>query len=235
MQKIQLQPGFVIHTRAYRDTSLIVEFFTPNYGRLSAVVRGVRKRKSPKRSLFNPFIPLLISIQGKGSLKLLTQVEAAGEAILLVQDRLFAGMYINELLNRLLLEWDAHEGIYHSYCEVLPKLQSETLLEPVLRHFETQLLQELGYGIDWLCEASSGKPIMPGGWYRLDVGSGFILLAENLRNRVQCFQGEKLLAIAAGNYHLEGVGQVAKQINRLLLQPLLGSRPLQARALFQSP
>lgn len=242
MQNIQLQVAFVLHTRAYRDTSLIVEFFTPDYGRLSAVARGVRKRKNLKRSLFNPFIPLLISVQGKGSLKLLTHVEAAGKPVSLIKKSLFAGLYVNELLNRLLPEWDAHHVIYQYYYEVMLKLEEDAPLEPILRCFEMQLLNELGYGIDWYNDAELACPIVPGELYQLDAGSGFTLAGShsleiaqphNVKLQRHQFRGDDILAIAAGNYHLAEVRKVAKKINRLLLRPLLGSKPLQARSLFQ--
>src|SRR5690606_31339497 len=131
--RIELQPAYVVHSRAYRDTSMLVDFFTPDYGRITAVARGVRKAKSSKRALLNPFLPLLISVQGKTSLKLLTHVEAcAVRAWRLQGERLFSGLYVNELLVRLLPEWDAYQELYADYNVTLETLDCVGSVEPVL-------------------------------------------------------------------------------------------------------
>ncbi len=231
MQKIELQPAFVLHTRPYRDTSLIVEFFTLEYGRVAAVARGVRKTKNPKRSILNPFIPLLISVQGKGNLKLLTHVETYGLNCQLEKKHLYSGLYLNELLIRLLPEWDAHENIYLLYINALLGLGGGMAIEPILRRFETALLTELGYGIDWSIDALTNREIDPEHHYALDVEKGFVLVNEHNNNEYS-FLGEDIISAGTSNYKLKSTLRAAKLINRLLLKPLLGSKPLQARALF---
>lgn len=232
MFRLELQPAYVIHSRPYRDTSLLVELFTPEYGRVAAVARGVRVRKSPRRALINPFIPLLVSLQGRSPLKLLTHVEAVAPAIPLRGNTLFAGLYLNELLARLLPEWDAHVALYRDYTRAVASLQQADRMEPVLRHFETALLRELGYEINYREEAETGAPVTPGQIYRLETARGFI--ATHADSGHLHFPGENLLAIARGDYQGEAVCRAAKQINRRLLAPLLGDRPLQARSLFRT-
>ena len=116
------QPAYVLHTRPYRDTSLLVDFFTPEFGRLSAVVRGVRSGKAPKRNLLNPFSRLLISFQGKSNLKLVTGFEAETPNVHLLEKYLYSGFYLNELLVRLLPELDAHADIFLLYQQSLQAL-----------------------------------------------------------------------------------------------------------------
>lgn len=231
MFRLELQPAYVVHSRLYRDTSLLVDFFTPEYGRIAAVARGVRVRKSPRRALINPFIPLLVSLQGRSSLKLLTHVEAAAPTMPLRGNTLFSGLYLNELLVRLLPEWDAHAGLYSDYTQTLAQLQHGGPIEPLLRNFESALLRGLGYEIDYCRDAETNAPLSPDQVYRLEVGRGFIVTHAD--QRALHFSGAILGAIACGDYSDEQVCRAAKQINRSLLAPLLGDKPLQSRLLFK--
>lgn len=226
MFRLELQPAYIIHARAYRDTSLLVDLFTPEYGRVGAVVRGVRVKKSRRRALMNPFIPLLVSLQGRSALKLLTHAEAAGANLNLQGVSLFSGLYLNELLLRLLPEWDAHAELYDDYVEALTSLAQSGPVEPVLRRFEAALLQAMGYQMDYACDAETQRPLVAGHSYRLEPGYGFVASASG------SFPGEILLAIDRGDYSHEQVCRLAKHINRQLLAPLLGTRPLQSRLLF---
>ena len=234
--RIELQPAYILHTRPYRDTSLLVDFFTPEYGRIGAVARGVRQGKGNKRVLFNPFLGLLVSLQGKTDLKLLTAIEAAGPACHLTGAQLYSGFYLNELLVRLLPEMDAHAQLYHRYQESLQRLRDNVDLEPLLRDFEFTLLQDLGYAIDFSADAHTGDEISSELHYWFDTQAGFYQ-AENPHpstSRLPVFQGKDILAMAARNFAAQETRQAAKRLSRLMLQPLLGSRPLRSRELFAS-
>jgi len=237
--RIEFQPAYVLHTRPYRDTSLLVDFFTPDFGRVSAVARGIRQRKSGKRSLLNPFNRLLVSFQGKQGLKLLTAMEADGVSCFLTGQQLYSGFYLNELLVRLLPELDAHQEIFHAYQHSLQALQSGADLEPLLRIFELHLLQELGYGIDFSCDALSGKAISSDGVYLFDVQTGFYqqsidVSQEAVGANCRGISGEIILAIGRNDFTQAQTRTAAKQLSRLMLKPLLGSRPLNSRQLFLS-
>jgi len=228
---IELQPAYVLHTRPYRDTSMLVDFITPQFGRITAVARGVRSRKSPKRNLLNPFTRLLISFQGKADLKLLTHFEAEGAHFSLVAKHLFSGFYLNELLVRLLPELDSHPAAYDLYEKSLQALTAQKDLEPVLREFELQLLVELGYGIDFTSDSQSGGFISKELNYCLDTQAGFYpALSETPLNRQ--FSGRHIYAISQGELSDSDVKQTAKRITRELLKPLLGNKPLMSRELF---
>lgn len=225
------QPAYILHTRPYRDTSMLVDFLTPEFGRITAVARGVRARKTPKRNLLNPFTRLLISFQGKTDLKLLTQFEAEGVHFTLTAKHLFSGFYLNELLLRLLPELDAHPDIYSLYEQSLQALAAQHDVESVLRRFEFQLLHELGYGIDFEADAKSGDVIEAHYNYCLDPAQGVYVAHGDVPLTFQ-FSGLHLQAIAQGDFVLPEVKQTAKRISRLLLKPLLGNKPLMSRALF---
>jgi DNA repair protein RecO (recombination protein O) len=228
---VELQPAYILHTRPYRDTSMLVDFFTPAYGRVTAVARGVRSRKAPKRNLLNPFTRLLISFQGKTDLKLLTHFETDGTHFTLTAKHLFSGFYLNELVVRLLPELDAHQNIYMLYEQSLQLLNTQHDLEPVLRDFEFQLLSDLGYGIHFEIDAKTGLELSPVANYCLDVALGFYVAEPDVPAQFQ-YPGEHLLAIAGRDFSRIDVKQTAKRISRTLLKPLLGNKPLTSRALF---
>ncbi|WP_111643072.1 DNA repair protein RecO [Marinimicrobium alkaliphilum] len=229
--QLAFEPAYVLHTRPYRDTSLLVDVFTRDCGRLSVVARGVRQRKSPRRQLLNPFGRILLSAQGRGNLKTLTGIEADAPVLALQGLASFSGLYLNELLVRLLPEQDASPSLFEHYQDSLYQLQACTDVEPVLRAFEFNLLADLGYGISFTEQAESGAPIEPQGHYRLVADAGFVPWREGDDERAK-ISGGHLLAINTGDYADELCRRQAKALTRQLLRPLLGIRPLHSRALF---
>lgn len=239
--RIDLQTAYVLHTRPYRDTSLLVDFFTLEFGRIGAVARGVRQRKGGKRALLNPFTRLLVSLQGKQPLKLLTACEVDGPGCFLVGAQLYSGFYLNELLIRLLPEMDAHAQVFFDYQQSLQLLQGGADLEPLLRCFEFNLLQELGYAIDFFSDAHSGAAISAEGVYQFNSQTGFALAdSVSVENTEACgklliqsaFQGVDILAMGLRDFSKAETRLAAKRLSRLCLRPLLGSKPLKSRELF---
>lgn len=232
--RIELQPAYVLHSRPYRDTSLLIDFFTPTLGRISAVARGVRQRKTRTRSLLNPFTRLLISLQGKSDLKLLTAVEADSLFFNLQGEQLYAGFYLNELLVRLLPDMDAHEEVFDAYQASLSVLQENASLEPVLRCFELDLLAQLGYGIDFGSDAETGESIDGSENYRFDAQKGFVRIPANtsLSERELILPGLVLVSIAQRDFTEPATRRCAKLLCRQMLKPLLGSKPLNSRDFF---
>lgn len=230
--RLQLQPCFLLHRRPFRDSSQLLEVFSLEHGRLSAVARGLnrRRRGGALGTLLQPFRPLLLSFAGRGELASLSDAEAAGPAVHLTGDRLFSAFYLNELLSRLLHRHEAHPSLFSTYGETLEVLATAPALEPVLRRFELTLLDELGYAIDLNRDADTEQPVEPDVYYRVDPEHG--LRRQGDVSGAGALPGAALLAIAAG--HLDGdVAAAAKRLTRLLLAPHLGSEPLRARALFR--
>src|SRR5438067_857687 len=143
--------AFVLHTYPYRETSLIVEAFTRQFGRVSVLARGARRPRSAMRGVLLSFQPLALSWFGKGELRTMARAEWVGGQPLLRGEALLCGFYLNELLLRLLPREDAHEALFVEYRQALQRLganmDSGVDSGPVLRAFEKSLLKELGYAM----------------------------------------------------------------------------------------
>lgn len=239
--RVDNQAAFVLHSRDYRDSSLLVEFLTISQGRVSAVVKGVRgkgKTARQRRGIMQPFVPLLISWSGKTDLKQILHFEATGTPLVLAGQRLFSGFYVNELLVRLLQHYDESPAWFALYQQVMAGLQSQQAADIVLRRFELALLQELGYGLDLSTDAGDGRPLEAGKVYRFDAELGLLNTdAGDPAARVSAplapdqFRGEDLLALAQGEFS-DAARRSAKRLCRLALLPHLGGKPLKSRELF---
>lgn len=226
----KLEKGFILHHRPFSESSLMLDVFTESVGRLSIIAKGARRPKSFWRGLLVPFRPVLLSWVGRSELKTLTQAEADGKSVMLTGTRLWCGLYLNELLLRLLNTYDPHAEIYGAYITALQQLdgiQAETI---ALRRFERDLLQGLGYGLAY-CEADNGSPIEPEVMYRYDPAQGFSSLKE--AHAPIMVSGVSILALAAGEFEDDQQLKDAKLILQSALQAHLGHKPLQTRQLFQ--
>ena len=228
--------GYLLHSRPYRDSSLICDFLLEHHGRVALLYKGVRKagKQGAKGRLLQPFAPLAISFDGRNELKSGRMLEAAGVAAFLVGAQLYSGLYVNELLMRLLQREEPCPSLFEYYRQVILALESGPL-ESTLRRFERQLLLELGYELTLLWD-ESGEPILPDHLYLYIPDQGFSLatsatLDQPLRQR--CFQGRHLLAIEQHDYDEPEVAQAAKRLSRLALAPHLGDKPLHSRELFK--
>ena len=233
--RVALQPGYILHRRAYRDTSSILELFTLEHGRLSAVARGVKRssRRGTAGGLCSQlFQPLLLTFTGRGELKTLTASEPAGAAHGLRGERLYSGLYVNELLVRLLHRHDAHPGLFAQYGDTLFGLAGEQPIEAVLRRFELSLLDELGYSFDLCVDGESGEAVREGAWYHYHNDHGLVERGAVMDPARPAYAGADLLAIAEG--HLTGgTAQTAKRLLRQALASHLGDTPLKSRDLFR--
>lgn len=227
--RAELHQAYVLHTRSYRETSLIVDFLVPDVGRISAVVRGARRPKSPQRSLLQPFARLLISWFGKGELKTLKLLESDNQFISLQGRALFSGLYLNELLVRLIKAEEPCETLFNDYQQALLALAQVKPVEPVLRCFERQLLQTLGY---WL--SFPEKSTDQASCFYLDTDSQWLPLTTvpTQAQQPRCFLAADLAAIAQDDYSADETLRAAKRLMRLALAPLLGDKPLSSKTLF---
>lgn len=233
--RVEFQPAYVLHTRLFRESSLLVDVLTENYGRVALVARGVRSEKKPtQRYHLQPFIPLQISWSGNSSLKTLTDLDPVGPAVFLERLYLYSGFYVNELLMNLLLPEDPAQDVYQNYQVLLHNLDSHQPLEASLRCFEFRLLEILGYGIDFTVCANSGSAIENGKTYCFVPDQGFLTLANNLKNSYPIVSGNYLLAIAANNFADIEVRRAAKRLSRLMFEHLLQGKTLKSRELFLS-
>jgi len=171
--RVEQQPGFILHSRPYRETSLLLEVLSRDHGRVGLVARGVRSARSrTPRALLQPLTLLNFAWSGQGELATLTAAEAAGAPLALTGEALLCGLYLNELITRLLPRADPHPDIFFAYAETLERLRGKNTHAWQLRRFERDLLGDLGYGLVLEHEAESDAPIDAAGEYayRLDAG-----------------------------------------------------------------
>lgn len=234
MNKVQLESAYVLHRRPYRETSFLVDIFTPEHGRLTLIAKGVRQAKSQTQGLLEPFVPLLISWSGKTELMSLTAVEARGEVRRLHAECLFAGFYLNELIMSLLEKWDPHARLYQAYERAIIALQEGRLEEKVLRSFEKCLLEELGYGMLPTSMSELDNTFQHDKYYRFIPDQGFILseLGDQSQAKSNIFSGKSLVAIAREDWSDDDVLSDAKRLMRFVLSPLLGGKEIYSRKLF---
>ena len=227
-----LEEAFVLHARPYRDTSLLLEVFSREQGRVGLVARGARGGRKRLAEQLQPFAPLLLSWRGQGELATLTGAEPAGPALLPPTGGLLSGFYLNELLIRLLHRGDAHPHLFDVYRQTLALLGQETDEEAVLRRFERLLLQEIGYGLQLEHEADSGEPVEADRLYDYLPEQGPLPAVGDAPRGVRV-HGQTLLALARdGDLDARGRRE-AKRLMRAALAVHLGDRPLQSRELYR--
>lgn len=221
------QPAWVLHRRPYRETSAIVDLLTARHGRIAAVARGTRRARRPQ--VVEPFARLEVGWRGAGRLRTLTACEAAPR-LALAGRRLFAGMYLNELLMRALPHEECVAALFEAYEAALGRLQADEALEPALRSFEKRLLRELGYELAFDAELATGAPIEHDRAYEFVGGEGFRAASPDATGT---YSGAVLRAIAADAYDAPDVRRAAKAILRRALRAHVGERPLASRELFR--
>ncbi len=161
--RIEQQPAYVLHARAYRETSLLLECLTRDHGRVGLIARGVRRERARMpRALLQPLIPIRLDWSGRGELATLAQVEAVAPGFALVGDALLCALYLNELVLRLTPRQDALPELFADYAQALARLMQVEGQAWTLRRFERDLLAHLGYGLVLDVEGESGVPLDPG-------------------------------------------------------------------------
>lgn len=233
--RVENQPAFILHHYPYRDTSQILELLTRDFGRVAVVSRGSLSGSSRLKPLLQPFRMLLVSWSGRGDLHTLTGAEDAISAPgRLVADFLLSGFYLNELLMHFLQRHDAHDDVFSLYARTLSQLAACENLETVLRLFEKQLLEVLGFGLNLTHDADSEAPILSGQSYVFYVEHGPVLALseQTMTNRPQV-SGESLLAFSRHDLQSEFVKHEIKMLMRHVLAFYLHGKTLKSRELFR--
>jgi DNA repair protein RecO (recombination protein O) len=229
--RVDHQPGFVLHTTPWRETSLIVEAISRDYGRVALVARGAKRPTSQFRGLLAPFAPLALSWSGRNEVKSLVRVEWVGGLTPLRGNALLAAFYANELLVRLLARADPHERLFAHYLQLLRGL-ADTRHDVTLRTFELELLREIGYAVA-LDQCASGQPIDAGARYRFAPESGPQRIHGPLPDDgVPAVAGSTLLAMARGDFTDARVAAESKALLRQLIRYHLGGKPLNTRRIL---
>ena len=209
----------------YQGNSLLLDFFTKDHGKLRLIARGARSSKTSLQM----FQCLSISFKGKGDLKSLSQWEISDEPRRLLGNDLVMAMYVNELIQRLLPEGDEHIEIFESYWSYIKSISSLEAVakEYSLRIFENQLLQNLGYGLDFEDDIN-GNLINNNFKYNYIENQGFALNEEGV------ISGSTLLHLSQSKEPITSINEltILKKMNRKRLKSLLGDKPLKSKELF---
>jgi len=227
--RVDSQPAFVLHTYPFRETSLIVEAFSRDFGRVALLARGARRPRSALRGLLMAFQPLELSWAGKGEVKTIMKAEWQGGQPLLCGKALFCGYYLNELLLDLLPREDAHARLFSVYGETLHRF-AEGPKESDIRCFERAFLQELGYGLT-LEHDDKGGAIDPAGYYAYEIERGPVRLREAGDSGLSV-SGKTLIDLNAEDFSDPRSLLEAKQLMRTLIAHYTGGKGLETRKIF---
>lgn len=226
--------AYVLHSRAYRNTSLIVEVLTREHGRLSLVAKGAKRGNSPLAGKLQPYQLLFLEWGGQNELQTLYKAETHTRSHKpLAGDALYHGFYLNELLMRLLHRHDAHPELFDDYAVCLQSLVQSDYKDVPLRYFELQLLESLGYAVNLLQDVRNDKAVSPDRVYYYIIEQGPIADEGSEMDALRV-SGETLQALAVHNLSQDRHRNEAKLLMRSVLDHYLGDRPLKARELMQS-
>ena len=223
------QPVYVLHTYPFKETSLVVELFSQQFGRIAAVAKGARRPHSAMRGMLQSFQMLDGTWSGKNELKTLHSLDWSEGLTLIKGEALMCGFYMNELLLRLLPREDAHENLFAYYQATLKTLAESQNLAITLRRFELKLLQEMGYAVPLLQDENDGE-IIADKSYRYQAEYGACNLNAT-KNGVQ-LSGKTMLDMARDDYSDSQTQSQSKQLMRYLLAHYLGDKPLHTRQLL---
>jgi len=229
--RVALEPSYVLHSRPYQESSLLIEALCRSHGRVGLVARGARAAKSRWKSILQPFRPLLLSWSQRGELGTLTSADQVASPPPLIGEALFCGLYANELTTRFLHRSDPHIEVFDRYRELVTALAAGDSSQPVLRMYEMQLLQSAGFGLQLEHEHGSSDPIDEDGWYSYVPESGPERCEYHAENAGRLVSGSALLALKSGNIEERHLKEL-KTLMRSLIRFYLGNKPLNSQSLF---
>ncbi|ADP09763.1 DNA repair protein RecO [Erwinia sp. Ejp617] len=225
------QRAFVLHGRPWSETSLLLDLFSEQHGRVRVLAKGARSKRSSLKGALQPFTPLLVRWSGRGEVKTLRAAEPVSLALPLSGNTLYCGLYVNELLSRVLQHETAFSELFFDYLQCIQTLAADPASpEPALRRFELSMLGHLGYGVDFLHCAGSGEEVADSMTYSYREEKGFI---ASLVAGHRSFSGRQLRALSAREFPDADTLRAAKRFTRIALKPYLGGKPLKSGELFR--
>jgi DNA repair protein RecO (recombination protein O) len=231
--RVQLTRAYVLHQRPFRDSSLIVEVFAREFGRMTLFARAARGPRSRFVAL-QPFQALLLSWSGRGEAPQLTGTELAdGGPVAMPSRQLMSAFYLNELLLTLTTRHDPHPELFDHYGSALANLGQGQPADVLLRHFEARLLDFIGYGLNLGAEADTGRPVRAEGHYHFRPGVHGVVLAGAAEDGV--IAGHVLQRLSdAGDLESESDLRQARALMRAAIDHCLEGRELRTRAVARS-
>lgn len=218
------QISFLLRRRDWQNTSLMLDFFTRDYGCIRAIAKGARRNAA--RASYQPFVMLSINWSGKHDLKTLTAIE--GQALPVGEENYLSLLYVNELIGALLPQGEPNPRIFASYVSLLQQ-SVEAIDEANLRRFELELMQLLGYFPDVFLDATTGEAIRDDTHYQFVINRGFVACPDSARDSVS---GQVVIDWAEGNYQLDSVLRLAKSVLRSTIDFNLHGKALKSRDVY---
>jgi len=231
--KVELTPCYILHRRDYRESSLIVEIFSREYGRVSLIAKGAKRNNKKQQGIsYNLYQEYLISWVSKSELGTLIDIEPEKITTSMCPEQIMTGFYMNEIILRLLHKHEQHPELFDSYSSTIKKLSNNNTDQVLIRYFEKTLLQSLGYGVAFEHDLSTGNAITTEGsyYYKLDFGP-----ISNSKDNVENIPVSGKTLIDLNNETLLDTKNKneAKLLLRKLLKQYLGEKPLESRKLYQ--
>ena len=186
--------AFLLHQRPYGNSSVIAEMLTLENGRISVIARGAKKPKSKFFGVLSPFSKLRITYRGRSELKTLTNVDKEDIFSDSFSKLSYTLLYINELLIKILPQGAPQRELFNLYDKFLIEVKSSEEIDIVLRKFELDLLEMLGYGINFINEVDSGQSIELNKSYDFVPELGFKESPNGL------FEGNEIISISKLNF-----------------------------------
>lgn len=224
------QPAFVLHSYPYKETSLIVDVFSRDHGRVALVAKGAKRPHSTLRGVLQTFQPLSVNWSGKSEVRTLTGAEWIGGLLPLEKSALLCGFYLNELLVKLLARDDPHPALFDHYISALNQLAHDESAPIVLRKFERMLLKETGVSGDWRICTSSGKQVISDQMYIVDPERG--PRPARLADTWPRVSGKTLIDMEGEDYADAATQTQSKFLMRFLLAHHLSGTPLNTRQIL---
>ncbi len=225
-ERVQQQPGYVLHHRPFRDSSQILDILTRDHGKIAVVARGSRGSKSRLAGVLRPFLPLRVSWVAKSDLGTLTGAESAGPPSRLVGDAMFSAYYVNELLLYFLHRHDAQPEIFALYEDAIKALRGTENVAAALRSFELEFLSLLGYAVNLEHEFGAYESLRGDMDYEYRMEQGPVAAQ---RSGPMVFKGEVLEGIAKRRFDEPEILRAASRLLREVIAFHLGGKELKSR------
>ena len=219
---------FLLHQRSYGETSIIAEVFTRNLGKMSIIARGAKKPKSKFFGYLVPFSRLKITFSGRSELKTLTNIDrdlSLNNTYL--SKKSYSLLYINELMIKLLPKDAEHKPLFDLYSKFIQDSVNEEKMDYLLRNFELDLLEMLGYGINFHADINNEEEIKLNKNYIFVAESGF-MASDNAKD----FSGEDIIKIRERNFADISTKKL-KQLTQATIMFCLEGKDLNSRQIFR--
>ncbi len=218
VNRVDHQPCFVLTSFPWKESSLWVEVFSRDFGRVPLVARSARKPQSVLRGVLMPFSPLDISWYGQNELRTLHTAQWQGYLPQPAGKALLSGLYANELMLKITARDDTNPELFDAFSRLIEALCQGKIHTQALRLFEWQLLTILGYAPD-IAFDNMNQPIESEQMYLVQPEQPLQKYSENyaFKGDGVTVLGQSLIDLSAGKFEHNRTRQDILNVNRLLL------------------